>query len=214
MGISFGGGQTRPSNLVHSPNDEALLAEARAHPAMVRKACYDDYIMKAHFPELHALYTRVLRKLTQQNPSLIPNFSQCCFAAMTFNYGRAFTLRHIDSLNLYCGLCAVMSLGSFDHTRGGHIVLWNLGLVIELPAGCTIFFPSALIEHSNTPVAAHEHRSSIVQYSAAGLFRWIHNGGMSDREFNSRAHPRLLQAWRAHRAGMAETGARLLSGSG
>ncbi|KAK7054537.1 hypothetical protein VNI00_003735 [Paramarasmius palmivorus] len=212
MGISFGGGQTQPNNLVHPENTARVLEEARAHPAMQRKARYDDYIMRSQFPELHALYTRVIRKLTEQNPSLQPNFPDCCFAATTFNYDRAHTLRHIDSLNLFCGLCAVMALGDFDYTRGGHLVLWDLGLIIEVPPGCTVFFPSALIEHSNIPISKDESRSSIVQYSAAGLFRWVHNGGMSDREFRSRAHPKQLTAWKAHRKSMAREGAQLLSG--
>ncbi|KAK7032543.1 hypothetical protein VNI00_012941 [Paramarasmius palmivorus] len=213
MGISFGGGQTQPSNLTHPENTASVLEAARAHSAMQRKARYDDYVMRTQFPELHALYTRVIQKLVDQNPSLRPNFPGCCFAATTFNYDRAHTLRHIDSLNLFCGLCAVMAIGDFDYTRGGHLVLWDLGLVIEVPPGCTVYFPSALIEHSNIPIAKHESRSSIVQYSAAGLFRWVHNGGMSDREFRSRAHPKQLKSWKAHRKSMALEGARLLSGS-
>ncbi|KAK7020599.1 hypothetical protein VNI00_017728 [Paramarasmius palmivorus] len=203
MGISFGGGQTQPNNLTHPENTARVLEEARAHSAMQRKARYDDYVMRTQFPELHALYTRVIQKLLQQNPSLRRNFPDCCFAATTFNYDRAHTLRHIDSLNLFCGICAVMAIGDFDYTRGGHLVLWDLGLVIEVPPGCTVYFPSALIEHSNIPIAKHESRSSIVQYSAAGLFRWVHNGGMSDREFRSRAHPKQLKSWKAHRKSRA-----------
>jgi hypothetical protein len=43
--------------------------------------------------------------------------------------------------------------------------------------------PSAIIRHSNIPVQLHEKHFSFVQYTAGGLFRWIHNGYMTDEDF-------------------------------
>jgi hypothetical protein len=54
--------------------------------------------------------------------------------------------------------------------------LWDLGLVVRFPPGSTIFLPSALIRHSNTPVSAHERRYSFAQYTSGGIFRWIGHG--------------------------------------
>lgn len=62
-------------------------------------------------------------------------------------------------------------------------MLWELGLIIEFPPGSTIFLPSAAIAHSNTPVAAHETRTSFAQFTAGGLFRWAAHGFQSDEEF-------------------------------
>lgn len=74
-------------------------------------------------------------------------------------------------------------MGFFDFTRGGHFVLWDLGLVIEFPPGATILIPSALLRHSNVPIANHERRYSITQYTAGAVFRYIYNGFKSDRSW-------------------------------
>jgi hypothetical protein len=110
-------------------------------------------------------------------PSLRPNFAGSVFAACTFNFGpRAVCAPHLDFANLAWGWCAIMALGNFDPDLGSHLILWDLGLVIRFPPGSTILIPSALIRHSNVPIRAHEERSSFVQYTAGGLFRWVRNG--------------------------------------
>ncbi|KAF8345216.1 hypothetical protein F5887DRAFT_856061, partial [Amanita rubescens] len=69
---------------------------------------------------------------------------------------------------------------------GQHLVLWDFGLVIEFPPASTILIPSALLPHSNTSIQPNESRFSIVQYAAGGLFHWVENGCMTDR--NRLAH--------------------------
>jgi hypothetical protein len=99
------------------------------------------------------------------------------FPVVTFNLGPAVaTWPHKDDDNFAPGWCAITAIGDYDPTRGGHIVLWELGLVVEFPPGTTIFIPSALITHSNTAVQPGETRMSIVQYAPAGLFRWAWYG--------------------------------------
>lgn len=78
--------------------------------------------------------------------------------------------------NLAVGWCSVTALGKFDHKRGGHLVLWEPGLVIEFPPGSTILIPSAAIHHSNIPIGAKELRQSITQFSARAIFSYIDNG--------------------------------------
>lgn len=74
-------------------------------------------------------------------------------------------------------------MGEFTHTTGGHLVLWDFGLVIDFPAGSAILIPSALIVHSNTAVQCGGTRYSIVQYVAGGLFRWVENGCMTKKDY-------------------------------
>ena len=96
------------------------------------------------------------------------------FAALTFNLGpAACTVPHKDLKNLSFAWCAVTSLGSYDHTKGGHLVLWDLKLVIEFPPFSTILIPSAILCHSNTSIGPTERRSSVTQYNSEGLFRWV-----------------------------------------
>jgi len=79
-------------------------------------------------------------------------------------------------------MCSIQSLGQFDHTRGGHLYLEQLKVVLEFPAGGTILLPSSAISHANIPVAEHEARQSIIQYSAGGLQRWETYGFRSWRD--------------------------------
>ncbi|KAJ7828584.1 hypothetical protein B0H14DRAFT_2263384, partial [Mycena olivaceomarginata] len=83
------------------------------------------------------------------------------FAAVTFNFGPAtITFPHTDALNLTWGWCAITALGAFDPRRGGHLVLWDLCLVIQFPPGSTILIPSAILWHSNVGIASEERRYS------------------------------------------------------
>ncbi|KAJ7788209.1 hypothetical protein B0H14DRAFT_3577370 [Mycena olivaceomarginata] len=117
------------------------------------------------------------------------------FAACTFNFGlHAITVPHLDFGNLSWGWCAITALGRFNPDLGGHLVLWDLKLIIRFPPGSTILIPSAIIWHSNSPVAVHEFRASFTQYTAGGLFRWIRNGFKTDSEFEITASPEEKQA--------------------
>ncbi|KAF8139523.1 hypothetical protein K438DRAFT_1785611 [Mycena galopus ATCC 62051] len=91
---------------------------------------------------------------------------------------------HVDGLNLAWGWCSITALGNFDADYGGHLVLWDLKLVIRFPAGSTILLPSATLRHSNVGIAEEETRYSFTQFSAAGLFRWVDNGFKSDLTVN------------------------------
>lgn len=110
-------------------------------------------------------------------------FTKSVFSSATFNFGpNVWTYKHRDILNLPFGWCAVLALGLFDPTKGGHLVLWDLELIIEFPAGATILLPSATIAHSNIPVQAGDSRASFTQYTGGGLLRYIDNGFRTEAE--------------------------------
>ncbi|KAG6914404.1 hypothetical protein DXG01_000548 [Tephrocybe rancida] len=113
------------------------------------------------------------------NVQRIAGFQSTC----TFNCGpTTCTFRHVDFNNLPFGLCAITALGNFDPTRGGHLILYGLKLIIEFPPGSTVLIPSGAVEHGNTPVGPTETRMSFTQYAAGGLFRWVAYGFKSVRD--------------------------------
>ncbi len=133
------------------------------------------------YPELCDDYHNVLDALCDSNWDLCNNFIECVWAATMINFGpTACTDHHTNFLNLVRGMCAIWVLGNFDEKRGGHLILWDLKLIIEFPAGSCILLPSVLLEHSNLPIHEGESRCSFVMYSAAGLFCWVENGMQSD----------------------------------
>ncbi|KAI9056787.1 hypothetical protein FKP32DRAFT_1585099, partial [Trametes sanguinea] len=176
-GISYGGGQQYVSNLTHSPHNRLVVDSLLGQRAVQRVANFSDSAMQLFAPRLYNYYESTLHQLLEHDPGLKPNFPKNVFGAATFNLGpRTVTYTHRDHLNLPFGWCSVTAIGEFDPVSGGHLVLWDLKMLIEFPPGSTVLIPSALLLHSNCGIAADERRSSFTQYSAGGLFRWVECG--------------------------------------
>ncbi|KAJ6451730.1 hypothetical protein C8R45DRAFT_1057096 [Mycena sanguinolenta] len=130
-------------------------------------------------PRLFSYYREYNEKLSGSGAwsHLRRPFPNSVFSCAAFNFGpRVCTFKHRDVCNLPFGWCAIQSLGNFDATIGGHLVLWDANLVVEFPAGALILLPSATIAHSNVPVRDHEERISFTQFTAGNLFRFVDNG--------------------------------------
>ncbi|KJA13851.1 hypothetical protein HYPSUDRAFT_151075 [Hypholoma sublateritium FD-334 SS-4] len=174
----------QPGNLKHSDSNAKEMSALLRQPCFERIAGFASSAFLSWAPKLHQHYAENLDSLLAEDPGLKRNFSNSMWAAATLNFGpKVFTKKHRDYANLPFGWCSVTALGDFDPTKGGHLVLWDLKLVIEFPAGSTILIPSAAISHSNTPIRAGERRSSFTQYSAGGLFRWVEHGHQKDSFF-------------------------------
>lgn len=133
------------------------------------------------------------------------------FSCAAFNFGpNVWTFRHRDVLNLAFGWCAIQALGNFDHTTGGHLVLWDLELIIEFPPGALILIPSATLSHSNIPVQPGETRASFTQFTAGGLFRYADNGCRTEKEL-AEDDPAAYERMLAEKAGRWENGLNMYS---
>ncbi|KAJ7030836.1 hypothetical protein C8F04DRAFT_961120, partial [Mycena alexandri] len=185
IGNSMGGGQESPCAFFHIVLNRIVLAGLLATEPFRRLAGHTDVIFQAYAPDLHQYYANTLDRLHRWNKTLKRNFlpTVSVFAAATFNFGpTTVTLPHLDFVNLAWGWCAVTALGHFDPDRGGHLILWDLKLIIRFPPGSTIFLPSALIRHSNVSIQQGEQRFSFTQFTAAGIFRFVDNGFCTERE--------------------------------
>ncbi|KAJ7805123.1 hypothetical protein B0H14DRAFT_3485412 [Mycena olivaceomarginata] len=191
-----------PGELHQNATNTQLTDELLQDPDIQRMIGFTTLLFSLYAPKLYSLYERTRKALEQWRPNLRWTFENTVFAAITFNFGpRAFTRRHLDFANLSWGWCSITPLGSFDSDFGGHLILWDLRLVIRFPAGSTVFIPSAIIQHSNVPIRSHETRSSFTQYTAGGLFRWVRNGFRTNEDFENEASV----AEKAFRAAEAET---------
>ncbi|KAK0448256.1 uncharacterized protein EV420DRAFT_1275821, partial [Desarmillaria tabescens] len=213
-GFSFGGGQQRPGNFRHSKRVKRELDRLCQNWAIKRIAGYMNGAFKVSQPELFQLYADALQQLLTRHPHLRATFPPdvSVFAGAHFNMGpQTVTVSHYDTKNLGWGMCIVYVDGGFNHKQGGHLILWDLKLVIEFPAGTCIMLPSALIEHSNVPIQPDENRISFTQYSVAGLFRWVSNGFMSDLQFFENASPEEKSTWDRERSARWENGLAMLT---
>lgn len=85
-------------------------------------------------------------------------------------------LKHADTSNSATGGCPVSSGGNYNHKLGGHLILFDLKIVVEFPPGATIIVPSSTLTHGNTAIQPGETRVSFTQYCAGGLIRWVEYG--------------------------------------
>lgn len=145
-------------------------------------------------PDLHDYYSKTIDALHSGDSKLKHIFSSSVFSAATYNMGpQTVCYQHTDPGNLAFGVCSVMPLGNFDHTKGSHLILWDLHLVIKFPAGSTILLPSAIMLHSNVKVACHEQCYSFAQYTAGTLFRWVENNSMTRATYLSSLSEKELE---------------------
>ncbi|KAJ8518634.1 hypothetical protein ONZ45_g4324 [Pleurotus djamor] len=166
-------------------------------PSMRALATYQSQLLHLHCPVLGHYYRTTFDEAIAHKPDLRRNFEKSDFASLTVNFGpQTVCKKHLDTLNLAWGWCAVTALGNYDYRKGGHLVLWNLGLVLEFPPGCTINIPSATLYHSNTPIAHHETRYSVTQYSGGEIFRWVHNGFRMAKELPPPTDEENEKIWR------------------
>ncbi|KAJ7191701.1 hypothetical protein GGX14DRAFT_380823 [Mycena pura] len=198
-GVSHGGGRLAPAEVAVGAANRRVTDVLLAHSAFTRIVGFTTALFALWAPNLCNYYLSTRAALSSWQPTTRWNFANSPFAACTWNFCAAVCALHLDFENLAWGWCAITALGKFNPDRGGHLILWDLKLVIRFPPGSTIFIPSALLRHSNTGIQRGERRSSFVQYTAGGLFRWVDNEFMTNNDFDATASPesRLARAERA-----------------
>ena len=104
-------------------------------------------------------------------------YSGATFGSVSLNIGpRTVCFPHRDIADLVYGICVDAAFGPFDHTRGGHLILHEARIVLEMRPGRMVIFPSAAITHENIPIGLEEERFGITAYIAAGFWRFLAQG--------------------------------------
>ncbi|KAJ7304913.1 hypothetical protein DFH08DRAFT_976505 [Mycena albidolilacea] len=169
-GYSMGGGQQFPTTCFNTVIKTVVLAGLLAQKPFRRIAGFTNTLLKCYAPDLHTFYSQTMDHIHDWNPNLRRNFSATVsvFATATFNFGpQTVTFPHLDFANLAWGWCAITALGDFDPNKGGHLILWDLKLII-------VFL---LDPQSSSP--------PLLFYTPAGIFRFVDNGFRSEEEVNS-----------------------------
>ncbi|KAF8194926.1 hypothetical protein BJ912DRAFT_923826 [Pholiota molesta] len=174
IGISHGGGQLRPSVLQNHANTPVLTKLFRKE-SLNRISGFVNSVFRTFAPRLCQHYRRTLEELRAHDPALIPAFSGNCLLPPS---------RLRES---FLGLVRRHRPWVVRSGQGRPSCVMGPQVCHSLPPGSTIIIPSALIRHSNTSIAAHETRYSVAQYSAGGLFRWVHNGFQKEEQWQAKA---------------------------
>jgi hypothetical protein len=129
------------------------------------------------FPLVYLFVLSTLNDLVAAMPFLSRPFACCIFFCLTINFGPwAISRDHRDYQNAPGVPCSITALGKFDHTKGGHLVLFDYGLIFPFPSGSTAMILSACMRHGNTPIQPGETRHSMILYMAGGLSRHVAYG--------------------------------------
>lgn len=135
--------------------------------------------MGSNFPLLKSRYHRYIKDITAWDEGLKPfiPLKDFPFPTTTINVGpRTACVRHRDCKNLAFGLCLIIALGDFNHEEGGHLILHEPKIILEMKPGTAVLLPSAVITHENTPIGPNENRSSFTAYLAGDLAQFVENG--------------------------------------
>ncbi|KAH7871394.1 uncharacterized protein C8R40DRAFT_1162623 [Lentinula edodes] len=139
------------------------MQELLQNDAIRRISGFQNALFNTFCHKNHVEYRDTNEEIQHKQPELRANFQNTAFAATTFNLGpRSFSPPHMDPDNRASSWCADTNMGPFDPDKGGHLVLWDLGLIVRFPP-------------------AHETRYAMIQYSSGGLFRWRDNRFQSDK---------------------------------
>ncbi|EIM84578.1 uncharacterized protein STEHIDRAFT_132829 [Stereum hirsutum FP-91666 SS1] len=142
-----------------------------------RVAGHQDAVFQFYAPKMYDYCRERVASLLDHHDDLDRPFTNSIYTTFTVNMGPSSACtEHVDNLNSAEVMCGVTSAGRYDHTKGGHLVLYDLKVIIEFPSGWTAFLPSATLRHGNTAIQAGETRYAITQYIPGGLFRWVRHG--------------------------------------
>jgi hypothetical protein len=136
----------------------------------------------------------VLRKLQVRYPWLKKPFEGSIFPTLSVNFGpRSVLSGHRNHLNAAGVPCAITALGSYNPVRGGHIILFEYGLVIEFLPTSTIYILSGCVRHANTKLQPDETRFSMIQYMPVGLWRHVAYGFRVTRDLTPAEEAEVAQ---------------------
>jgi hypothetical protein len=119
------------------------------------------------FPKVFLDVAQATGRLMDVYPMLRRAFSRSVYPAAAVNMAsRGVSGQHRDAADSPGVPCSITSMGKYNSTLGGHLILFELKLVIEFPVGCTILIPSGGITHANTDIQPGEVRHSLIQFCA------------------------------------------------
>ncbi|KAJ7219791.1 hypothetical protein C8J57DRAFT_1595769 [Mycena rebaudengoi] len=139
-GPSLGGGQR--DTLSNPPKIKQIIRR------LVRKLCsrrvcgFQSSSLATYAPKMYGDMVGDLRALFQHHPNLGHTSTTSIFPTVTFNCGPSTaTYIHRDHKNKAGGWCGITCGGKFDTTKGGHLYLKQLKIVVEFPSGATALIP-------------------------------------------------------------------------
>lgn len=143
-------------------------------------------LLQVFCPEAYQTLEDEKRNFLNLHPDALYPSDASVFSAATFELGGPHSRGAADGLpcrHQAAKWSILTALGNYSPLHGGHIILWDLGLVVCFPPGASILIPSGLVRYSFVRVRRGERRYSLLQWAGAGIARWFLNGHKTDVDF-------------------------------
>ncbi|KAI0055118.1 hypothetical protein BV25DRAFT_1843180 [Artomyces pyxidatus] len=187
------------------------VLDQRLHPHRSRLG---SSMVEAHFPGIAQRYRRCHQVIKDEYgiEPLFGLFYNFCLNAARPGVPRVFCQPHVDWKNIAIGVClifvygensfyhlytTVLALktvtGKFNHREKAWLVIWEAGIIVEVPPGIFVAYPSSLFYHFNldpssaifvttedglpptlstgTPLNGEDGRGSAVWFNQATMFQ-------------------------------------------
>lgn len=117
-------------------------------------------------PELASNNKDAVNKLACFEPSLLQPFPGTAFNSTTFRFGPSEGFDRQPAVWPTTSMIAVTSVGNYNSKLGGHLVLKEWKVVIEIRPCSTALIP-AMITRGVVPIASQERQVSLIQHATA-----------------------------------------------
>ncbi|KAG1769733.1 hypothetical protein EV702DRAFT_1202763 [Suillus placidus] len=104
-------------------------------------------VFEAEFPLLAKRYSDCAKTLGIH--PLYGHFFNFCLNSPRGWVKRVHCSPHVDFKNIAIGVCVLFVYGNFNSKERSWLVIWEAGLVLEVPAGVFVMYPSSLFFHFN-----------------------------------------------------------------
>ncbi|KAG1834973.1 hypothetical protein DFJ58DRAFT_847503 [Suillus subalutaceus] len=102
------------------------------------------------FPLLARRYMACAEALGIQ--PLYGHFFNFCLNSARAGVPRVHCSPHVDWKNIAIGVCVIFIYGQFNSKERSWLVIWEAGVVIEMPPGVFVMYPSSLFFHFNVDI--------------------------------------------------------------
>ncbi|KAG1721347.1 hypothetical protein EDB19DRAFT_1835556 [Suillus lakei] len=116
----------------------------------------EDAAIFEEFPLLARRYRACAEALRIQ--PLYGHFFNFCLNSARAGVRRVHCSPHVDWKNIAIGVCVVFIYGKFNSKERSWLVIWEAGLVVEMPAGVFVMYPSSLFFHFNVDMCVCVHQ--------------------------------------------------------
>ncbi|KAJ7858043.1 hypothetical protein B0H14DRAFT_3447554 [Mycena olivaceomarginata] len=178
LGTGMGGGQQQPTPFSLHDSVSRILMALLLHHAIARFVGTANVLFQMYAPKLYEYYPQHNASAAQVGPKPPPACAPCLMRVCVRYIQFWSSDRHFSTprlLNLAWGWCFITALGWYDYRKGGHLIIWDLRLMIEFPPGATFAIPSA--------------------YTSAGVFRFVNNGFKTNVTLEQEMTKEEAQAW-------------------